>query len=85
MPASRKLMYSRQKHDRKLHPGYIHDRREFGKYVYKPHFLDIIAARCTRDIEEAKKRVQISEGKYKFTPSREYIQFLKRHTKVKRK
>jgi hypothetical protein len=85
MPASRKLMYSRQVHDRKLHGGYIWDRRIYGKNVYKPHFLDIIATRCTRDIEEAKKRVQIQSGKYKYTPSKEYIQFLKRHTKAKRK
>jgi len=85
MSASRKLMYSRRVHDRKLHQGYIQDRREFGKHVYKPHFLDIIATRCTRDIQEASKRVQFNQGKYKYTPSREYVQFLKKHTKVKRK
>lgn len=78
-------MYSKRVHDRKLHAGYIQDRRVYGKYVYKPHFLDIIATRCTRDIEEAKKRVQFTNGKYKYTPSREYVQFLKKHTKVKGK
>lgn len=66
-----KLVYSRQRNDKRV----------YGKYVYNPHFLDIIAARCKNDIEEAKKRVVISgTGRYKYTPSKEYVQFLKKHS-----
>lgn len=74
MPSRKHLAYSRK----------LHDRRIYGKYVYKPHFLDIIATTCTKDINEAKKRVQIESGKYKYTPSREYVQFLKKHSRVKK-
>lgn len=64
----RQLMYSRVKNDR----------RTFGRYIYKPHFLDIIASRC--DITEAKRRVRISQdGKYKYTPSKEYMDFHEKH------
>lgn len=60
----RRLIYSRKRNDK----------RTFGKYVYKQHFLDIIASRCQKEIDEAKNRVVItSEGKYYYTPSKEYV------------
>jgi hypothetical protein len=62
-----KLAYSRMRDDR---------HKVYGLYVFNPHFLDIIAARCTKDVEEAKKRVTITcEGKYKYEPSKEYMEF----------
>jgi hypothetical protein len=69
---TRRLIYSRKRNDK----------RTFGKYVYKQHFLDIIASNCQKEINEAKKRVVItSEGKYYYTPSREYVQQLKKYRK----
>lgn len=69
------LVYSRR----------IHDNRIYGNNIYKQHFLDILAARCTNEVEEAKSRVIITnEGKYMYTPSREYTSFYKEQ-KAKRR
>jgi hypothetical protein len=46
--------------------------------VYKPHFLDLIAQRCRRDINEARRRVYITgDGKYRYYPSRDYLEYKK--------
>ncbi len=59
----KKLVYSRKKRE-----------GEFKGKTLNPHFLDIIATRCTKDIEEAKRRVTVTkDGKYKYEPSKEYI------------
>jgi hypothetical protein len=42
--------------------------------VYKPDFLDIILANARR--EKARKRVQVSGGRYFYTPSEEYRRFI---------
>lgn len=68
-----KLAYSKIRDDK---------HKVYGLYIFNPHFLDIIAAKCTSDIEEAKKRVTITnDGRYMYEPSKEYINFLKRHYK----
>lgn len=67
----RRLVYSSNKKKRA---------KEFKWKTYKPHFLDLIAANCTKDIEEAKCRVEVNkDGKYKYTPSKEYMRFLSKH------
>jgi hypothetical protein len=72
MPDRKQLVYSRERNDKRI----------YGVNVYKPHFLDILATRCKADIEEAKRRVIITrEGKYMYTPSKEYVQYLKKHTR----
>jgi len=55
------------------------DFRQYGKYIYKQHFLDILASKCKEDIEEAKKRVSFRWGKYKYEPSEEYKQFVQKY------
>jgi hypothetical protein len=67
----RRLVYSTKKK-----PGALKHK------TYTPHFLDIIAARCTKEIEEAKQRVTVTkEGKYKYEPSKDYVRFLKHQCK----
>lgn len=58
-----KLAYSKKRDDKRI----------YGLYIFKPHFLDILATRCTKDIEEAKNRVIITQGKYVYHPSDEYM------------
>jgi len=52
-----------------------HDVREYGTNPYIPHFLDMIGARCRPD-RETLARVHIdSSGRYRYYPSKEYIEF----------
>jgi hypothetical protein len=67
-----KLAYSRRRDDK---------HKVYGLYIYKPHFLDIIAAKCIKDIEEAKTRVTFTNGRYSYTPSKEYGDFIKKQYK----
>ena len=46
--------------------------------IYKPSFLDILAANCVKDIEEAKKRTSLEKG-YRYFPSNEYKDFVKKY------
>lgn len=74
MPKKKQLAYSRRTHDKRI----------YGTHVYNPHFLDIIAAKCVKDINEARKRVLITNsGKYQYEPSEEYKKFYKKHCSIK--
>lgn len=68
-----KLIYSGRNREKRA--------KQFKWKTYRPHFLDIIAAHCTKDIEEAKKRVELTDKGYKYTPSKEYVRFLIKHSK----
>lgn len=64
IPKKAVLRYSRR----------LHDKREYGTHVWKPHPFDVLATRCVTDITAAKRRVIITRsGKYRYTPSSEYI------------
>lgn len=69
----RKLLYSRR----------THDKRVYGTHVYTlPKFLEIVAARCVTELNDAKKRVTItSAGRYKYEPSTEYKKHYKKYCK----
>lgn len=71
------LVYSRKTHD---------DGKPIVTYVFGKHPFDILAMRCTREVEQAKQRVEITPDKrYRYTPSPEYEKFFKKFLKVKKR
>lgn len=59
------------------------DTREYGLHVYTNSFDCVARAVCSKEIEEAKKRVETNKNRtfYRYTPSKEYINALKRFHK----
>jgi hypothetical protein len=68
-----------------VYPDPAFDSGIYNIVVYRQHPFDILAARCTGEIEQAKQRVEItSDKKYKYEPSTEYKKFYKKHIKKRR-
>ena len=69
---SRNLAYSRK----------THDKRTYGLNTYECSIPHIVKALFKQDLEKAKRRVIVTnQGKYMYTPSKEYISFIKNHYK----
>lgn len=56
------------------------DTRPYGLYVYTNNFDCIVRVVCKSEIEEAKKRIKSNKRGtfYQYTPSKEYINALKK-------
>lgn len=69
---SKNLAYSRKTHDKRI----------YGLYIYECSIPQIARALFKDELEKAKRRVIVTnQGKYMYTPSKEYISFFKRHYK----
>lgn len=72
MRRTRKLAYSRR----------THDKREYGTHVYTlPKYLEVVASRCVDELNTAKGRVIINNGRYQYEPSDEYKKAYKKYCK----
>jgi len=70
---SKNLAYSRKTHDKRI----------YGLYTYTCSIPQIAKALFRNELERAKRRVIVTNnGKYMYTPSKEYISFFKKHYKT---